>query len=154
MGWRVDDVGQGRRVPSRGDSLSTDFRIRGSALHCSASGRGNHCQHFFGIRFLTVARARRTRDAFIHQGAAEIICARREAGDHALMSHLDPRGLDVRDHGIERQTGHRVHQDGFPKSRPLACATFQIQRRFHVHKRQRDELGKAAGFQLLGTNAQ
>ena len=65
------------------------------------------------------------------------------------MSHLDPRGLDIGNHRIERQSGDRVHQDGFTESGSLTGAALKVQRRLHVHERQRDELREAARPPLL-----
>ena len=54
-----------------------------------------------GRKFLAVLGAGRTRDALVHQGAAEV-GARLEASRRAGRPHLHPGGLDVRDLRMER----------------------------------------------------
>ena len=41
-----------------------------------------------------------------------------------------------------------VHQDRLAQCRPFARHAAQVHRRLHVHERQRNEFGEAAGFGL------
>ena len=85
------------------------------------------------------------RDALVHQGAAQVVHAGVETGPDPLRSHLDPGGLDVSEPGVERQAGHRVHQNRLAEGRPLAGAALEVERRLHVDEGERHELGEAAG---------
>ena len=56
--------------------------------------------------------------------------------------------------GCSDQTRDRVHQQGLAPGGPLARAALQVDRRLHVHERQRHELGEAAGRGLQLADAQ
>lgn len=92
-----------------------------------------------------VSSAGGSRNTFIHQSAAKIIRTGVETSGHPLLAHLDPRDLNIRNDGMQSETRHRVHQQGFTKSGPRSCASLAIQRCFHGHKGQRHKFGKAAG---------
>ena len=52
-------------------------------------------------------------------------------------------------HGMQREPRDRVHEQRLAERRPAARATLQVDRRLHVHERQRHELGEAARSPLL-----
>ncbi len=54
----------------------------------------------------------------------------------------------------EREPRHRVHQDGLAQARALARQALAVDRRLHVHERQRHELGEAAGALLQPPDVQ
>ena len=56
-----------------------------------------------------------TQNAFVHQRAAEIVDAGRQAMAHAFGPELDPGRLNVRNNRIKRKARHRVHQYGRDK---------------------------------------
>ena len=55
---------------------------------------------------------------------------------------------------VQDQARDRVHQQGLAPGRPLAGAALEVDRRLHVHERQRHELGEAAGGGLQLADAQ
>ena len=93
-------------------------------------------------------------DRFVHQRAAEIVRPGREAGLGAARAHLDPGGLDVGDLRMQREARDRVHQQRLAPGRAAARPALQIDRRLHVHERQRHQLGEAAGLGLQRADAQ
>ena len=80
--------------------------------------------------------------------ATEIVGAGLQAGADAVEAHLHPRHLDVLDERVEREPRHRMHQHRLAERRPAARRALVIDRRLHVHERQRHELGEAAGAHL------
>jgi hypothetical protein len=54
---------------------------------------------------LPVNRAGGAGDALVHQSSPQIVDSRVEAGFHAFRPHLHPRGLDVREMGIQDEPG-------------------------------------------------
>ena len=50
--------------------------------------------------------------------------------------------------GMQREPGHRVHEDGLPAGGTASRAPPQVHRCFHVHERQRHEFGEPACFHL------
>lgn len=99
-------------------------------------------------------RASRARDRLVHEHAAEVIGAGRQAQRRAVRSHLHPRRLDIDDQRIEHQTRNRVHQHGLAERRPLARTALDVNRRFHRHERQRHEFREHPGFRLQRADAQ
>ena len=71
-----------------------------------------------------------------------------------LDAHLHPRGLDVRDVRMEREPRDRVHEDGLAEGRAGPRAPLEVDRRLHVHERERHELGEAARRSLLLAEAE
>ena len=98
--------------------------------------------------------ARRAGNALVHQGAAQVVGTRRQAGGHARLAHLHPRHLDIVDQPVQHQPRHRVHQHRFPEGGAPAGPAAQVHGRLHVHEGQRHELGKAAGALLQPAHQQ
>ena len=99
------------------------------------------------------APAARVMDSFISTPPMSL-AAGLEAQRRAVGAHLHPGGLDVGDDGIEHQPRHGVHEHGLAEGRPLARLPLEVDRRLHVHERQRHELGEAAGALLQRAHAQ
>ena len=57
-------------------------------------------------------------DAFVHQGAADIVGPAIEAGGDPVRPQLDPAGLYRGDLRMQRQPRHSVHQPHFAEGRP------------------------------------
>ena len=143
----------GRAVGSQ-PALRRNILVERRALpRCAAEGDDQRI-HLLGRKLLTVLGARRPRDAFVHQGAAEIVGAGIEAGGCRVRSKLDPGDLDVGDQRMQCEPRHRMHQDRLALRRSLAGAALQIERRLHMHERQGDEFGEPAGSLLQVADVQ
>ena len=108
----------------------------------------NDAFHRGGIHLLSVHCAGRPRNRLIHESPSEIISARLQTDLHAFRTHLDPGRLNVRDQRMQRQPRYCMHEDSFPEGRAPAGAPFQVDRRLHVHKRQRHKFSEATRFVL------
>ncbi len=84
----------------------------------------------------------------VHERPAEVVDAGAEHHARTLGAELDPRHLNVLDERIEHQTRGRMQHDGLLEGRAEARATLQRDRCLLGDKRQRYELGEAAGFAL------
>ena len=90
------------------------------------------CLEFPGVEFLSVCAAGGTGDGFIHQCAAEVVGPGIQAQCGAARAHFHPRGLNVPDQGMQRQSGYRVHEYSFAECRTRAGASFAPERGFHM----------------------
>jgi hypothetical protein len=65
----------------------------------------------------------------------------RDTGRHG-RAHLDPRHLDVRNHGIAARAAPRRHQRGFAETSAGRARPLRQSGALHVHERERHELGE------------
>jgi hypothetical protein len=77
-------------------------------------------------------------DALPHSGLTVILTLTPEG-----FLGLQTLTLDVRDVGVQRQPGDRVHEDALPHGGAPPRAPLEEHRRLHVDERQGDELGDA-----------
>src|SRR5439155_145926 len=85
----------------------------------------------------------------VADGRAELI-RRRES----LRAELDPRDLDVGDPRMQGESRDRMHEQRLAERRAGTRLSTEPHRGFHVHERQRHELGEAAARALLLTRTQ
>ena len=128
-----------------GLSLLWGWLVERGALYGDATSGANDVLHLRGWQFLAEFAARGTGDALVHEGTAEVVCTRAQAGFHAVRAHFDPRDLDVGDVGVEHQAGNRVHEDCFAEGWPFARPSFPIDGCLHMDKGQGDKFCEAAG---------
>ena len=136
---------------------SVTFRnhvIAGRTLPGYPACRQNQAAHIGNSELLPVGGPGRAADTFIHQGAAQVIDARVQAGLHPVHSHLYPGNLYVRDVRMQDQPGDGVHQQGFPEGGAPARTALAVDGRFHVDKGKRDEFGKTARLFLQVADTQ
>ena len=119
--------------------------IEGRALARLAAGLADHRLELGRTDLLAVHGAGRPGDRSVHQHAAQVIAARRQAQPPRPAAPFSPRSAwMLRIYRVEREPRHRVHQHGLAAGWPLARLALEVDRRFHVHERQRHELGEAA----------
>ena len=128
----------------KGSVTLVNHVIAGRTLPGYPAGRQNQVAHVGNGELLPVGGPGRAADTFIHQGAAQVIHARVQAGLHPVHSQLHPGSLYVRDLRMQDQPGDGVHQQGFPERGALARPALAIDGRFHVDKGKRDKFGKTA----------
>ncbi len=104
--------------------------------------------HLLRRELLPPPRPRRARDRLVHQRPAEVVHPGAERLDHALRARLHPGDLDVLDPRVQREPGDRMHQQHLAEGRPRPGSALEVDRRLHVHERQRDELGEPARLTL------
>ena len=104
--------------------------------------------HLCRSEFLSVTGAGRAGDGFVHERAAQIVGAGRKTIRGAGFAEFHPRSLDIRNQRMQDQPRDGMHEQGFAVGRPEAGASAVKKRGFHVHERQRNEFGDAAGFFL------
>ena len=80
------------------------FVKRGSLVGNSANAADQRF-HPLQTHLLPVSRAGGAGDALVDQSPPQIVDSRVEAGFHAFRPHLHPRGLDVREMGIQDEPG-------------------------------------------------
>src|SRR5581483_7385937 len=78
--------------------------------------------HLLGIELLTVHSTGRARNGLVHECAAHIVSAGVQTDSQAFGAHLDPGGLDIRNHRVEREPRDGVHQYRLAQSRSRAGA--------------------------------
>ncbi len=152
--WRVYRLDQYRSAERCGFALGGGIAVERRALARLAAQRADQRLHAFGRHLLAVHRAGGAGDALVHQGAAEIVGACREAGGGAALAHLDPGGLDVADDRVQHQARDRMHQHRLAVGRAAPCPALEVDRRLHRHEGQRHEFGEAAGARLQCADAQ
>ena len=131
------------RVPVRAGRL-----VQRGALKRRTPELADQRLHRLRRQLLSVCGTGRAADGFVHQRAAHVVGAAVQARLSPARAELDPGHLDVAEVRMQRQARDGVHQDGFAQRRALARQPFAVQGRFHVHERQRHELGEAARFLL------
>src|SRR4029079_11850539 len=99
---QYDRLERGRRGAAAAP-LDIDLAIKRRALLRVPAKALYERVHAFGRQFLAVLVARSTRNAFVHERAAQIVGACVEASGRALGPELDPGGLDIFDQGMQRQ---------------------------------------------------
>src|SRR6266851_1210429 len=152
-GRGVDRLGKRGGGEGGGPALGGSVAIEGGALTRLAAQRTDHGLHALGRHLLAVHGTGRTGDALVHQGAAEIVGAGREAEGGPLAAHLDPGGLNVGDQRVQCQPRYGVHQHRLAPGRAAAGMALEVDRRLHRHERQRHELGEPAGLRLQCADA-
>src|ERR1700722_1322277 len=110
---RLSSVGPTAIRSARGGNAP----VQGGALAQGPAKRLDQGAELILAHVLAVARTRRTRDVFIHQGAAQVVGSRRQNLRCAGRPHLDPADLDVRDPAVIGDAAHRVHEDRLAKRR-------------------------------------
>ena len=92
-------------------------------------------------------------DVLVHQRSAEIVHARIQQLPHTGPADLHPRGLNVVDVTVVGDPADCVDEHRLAEGGAASSLALQIDRRCHVDKRQRDELGEATGTLLEITRA-
>src|SRR6202048_3069551 len=146
--WRLHQLRERRRAEARIAPLLGHRRIQSSPLLREARQRSDHRLHRLWSEFLSVLGTCRAGDAFVHQGSAEIIDSSVQQSLDANGSQFYPGCLNIGDDRMQHQARDSVQQLHLAPGRPLTCLPAGIDRRFHVHKRQWNELGETGGALL------
>src|SRR5919108_2142113 len=146
---RVERTGQRRRPEGETSPLWIGDAVERRSLAWGTADCPDHVLHPFRRHLLPVGCAGGTGDRLVHQRAAEVVRAGIESRLGAAQAELDPRGLHVRDPGMECESSHCVHEQRLSECGAGAGKPLQEDRRLHVDERKRNELGEAAGALLL-----
>src|SRR6202011_4814315 len=146
--WRLHQLRERRRPEACIAPLLRHWRIQSSPLLRDAPQRSDQRLHLLWSEFLSVLGTCRAGDAFVHQGSAEIIDSSVQQFPDANGAQFYPGCLNIGDDRMQHQARDSMQQLHLAPSRPLACLPAGIDRRFHVHKRQWNELGETGGALL------
>lgn len=111
-----------QRGGSEGSELLLNRRIfiERRTLSRQSAQRADYSFHFGWRHFFAVHRSGRASNAFVHKGAADVVCTRAKTPLHTLCAHLDPRRLNIRNMRMQSQSCDRVHQHRLAKRRATA----------------------------------